>query len=155
MAVTVDYKFALVTQETVTGITGASISVIDYSQFEVNGRLNSTSTPPATKAAYLTIEGTGVDSGSIDFTALAGPLASTIDATGLKLQMLRVTNKATSTGNFALATGSYGILGYEVAPRETVMQLFNDSLDDVSGGAKTLDWSCTDDCEVQITLIFG
>jgi hypothetical protein len=158
MSLQADYKFALAAQQTLDTITGAAASRIDYSQFEVSGRLNATSTPPVTKAAYLTLTGTGVDSGVIDFTALAGPLGSTIDCTGLKLQGFRATNKATSDGYITFVQGAltpYVILDMQVYPGETLMHLFNDRLEDVAAGVKRIDWDCSDDCEVELTLLFG
>jgi hypothetical protein len=158
MAVTADFKFALTAEETLTGIAGASTSKIDYSQFEVSGRLNATSTPPATKVYYGTITATGSSTGTLDLTSLTGPLGSTITALGLKLQMIRLTSLAASAGDFELGPGAsngYPLPTYAIKPGESVMQLFNDRLDDVASGDKTLDWNCDDACQIQVTFIFG
>lgn len=158
MSVTVDYKFSLTTRETLSAIIGATTSTVDYSQFDISGRLNSTSTPPATEAVYMTLTGTGAGSGTIDLTNLTGPLNSVITAAGLKLQAIRITSATTSTGNFAIVEGAangYAGVTHTVGPGEAVMQLFNDRLADVAAGDKTLDWTRSGSLTVNITLIFG
>jgi hypothetical protein len=156
MALSADYKFALVAQETLDSITGAAATRIDYSSFEISGRLNATSTPPITKACYTKLTLTGATSGTLDLTALPAAVSGTQTMLGLKLQALRIA--VTGTGNFTLtegATNGYAIKEQVVGPGEALMQLFADRLADVATGDKTLDYTSSGSCVVNLSLLFG
>ncbi len=157
MALKADYKFSLVAQETLDSITGAAATRIEYSAFEVSGQLNGTSTPPISKACYTTLTISGAVTGSLDLTALPAPVSGTQTMLGLKLQAIRIS--VTGDGIFTLVdTGvvnGYDNPGFGVGPGETVEQLFYDRLADVAAADKILEYSTSDDCVVNLSLLFG
>lgn len=158
MAVSVSAQFGLTTAETISGITGATPSNVSYDQYDVALALNATTTIPATHACYTLITGVGATSGSIDFTALPGPLSTTQDTTGKKLRLIRIRNLAASTGNFTLATGAsngYPFVTQTLKPGQIAEVYFADGEAAVAAGDKTLDWTCTNNVSVELTLIFG
>ena len=121
-----------------------------------NERLDAASTPPATKYYSEILTGTQ----NLDLTALSRSERDTLDASGLKLQTLRLINIST-TNSVTLqdgASNAYQINGgdTEVLPPECrLMRTFSDSLADVDASNKNITVSATAGQTYRLTMIFG
>ena len=132
-------------------------------QFGSSVKLDADTTPPATKAWSAKLTSTQ----TLDLTALTRSVGATVNATGLRLQMLLL-NNLSATATLMIdkgASNGYPINGAAeglVVPPSGLAQLyFADGLADVAAGAKTLDLTVTpagsgtevEDFEIQ--LVFG
>lgn len=126
-----------------------------HSQFNVKATLNASSTPAVSFLSSQTLTGA---SGTIDLTSLP-TTEGTRDATGLKLKIIRINNKSTTTqfDIHAGASNGYVIGGdpINVEAGGCAMHYFKDVLAAVGASTKTLDWTLTASHTADITLIFG
>jgi hypothetical protein len=133
--------------------------VIDspFTAFNATLALLPTTTPPvALLAVYkTTIAGGGY---TIDLSAAQGS-NGTIDATGKRVQALRVSNPSGSTGDVTVATGaSNGISlpsSVVVPPGGEALIYYADVGADIDGTHKTLDVSGTDDDVPEVGILLG
>ncbi len=148
--------FSLVASATIPGV---GVQSLTYNSFASQKALTPTSTPPVTKAYVNEITGNC----TLDLTALADPLAGTIDGTGLKVQALRLVNNATGTSAPVLTVAANSTTGYalnglgslQVPAGGDLMIFFADKLDDVSGTKKLIDFTLAAGETFQIMIGLG
>jgi len=158
-------RFGLSVMETFTEaeLPAAKNRTIVDDQFGSSVKLDAASTPPATKA--WSAKGTSTQ--TIDLTVLDRSVGPSINASGLRLQMLLL-NNLSATASLMIdkgASNGYPINGSSeglvVPPSGSAQLYFADGLADVASGAKTLDVTVTpagsgvevEDFEIQ--LVFG
>jgi hypothetical protein len=85
------------------------------------GTLNASSTVPATKT-YSDLVTLVANTATIDLTSLGGGAGSTVDFTGLKVQLVKICVPTNSSEILVQkgAANAYNILGYDNASSETV-----------------------------------
>lgn len=150
--------------QTFTGEFIGDNETIAVDGFDTTTTLNASSTPPATLQANGT-KAMSAGTATIDFTALPGDTAmETKDATGLKLQRMRLKNPSTNANVVTVTKGAsngYGLTSggaswtVVLSPGEEVYFRFADTCPDVAAGAKTLDLSGTLAQELDYLFIFG
>ncbi len=148
-------------------LTGAFISSSDAT-FAINGMdadytINATSTIPATKATGYEIPlSTGAV--TINLAALTGPAGETLDATGLKVQAVKFTNKSTNANKITITKGASSGLGFAadgstftvpLSPGQSVQFEGVDANPDVAGGARQWDVTGTGSQVLQMTIVVG
>jgi hypothetical protein len=157
MAVDVSYTFLMSPQETLTGADGATSPVVTFDAFNTRGRLTASSTPPATKVICKTIALSG-GAYTLDLTTETGTNGSAIAGTGLRVQLIRVTNLGANAMTFsegasnglALACGTF------IVPAGGTVQMFlNDAAPDIASGDRTIDVAGTGSQQFQLTVILG
>lgn len=163
--ITATQRFALAVLEAFTAVElpASNNRSLNNDQFNKTVTLSATTTPPGTKgwAAKLT------SSQTINLAALTRSVGPTIDATGLRLQMVLVNNLST-TATLAIDKGASngypinGAAGGQVIPPGGSWQAyFADGLADVAAGARTLDatvtpaGSGTEVEDFEIIMVFG
>jgi hypothetical protein len=124
--------------------------------FDANLSLSATSTPPVTKSWTKQLTG----SQNLDLTNLVHEEGDTVDASGLKLQSLRVHNN--SVANTVTVddgvTNAYQLNGgdaYLVPAGGDLMVAFNDKLADVDATHKNLAITATAGQTYNIEMTFG
>lgn len=130
------------------------------------GTLNASSVPAVSKVFSDTIA-LAAGAGTLDLTALPGPASTTIDMTGLKVQLIKIKTPATNSGSIIVehkdaATG-YNLFGddnnsdesIECPPDSTRIFLYNEGLADVGAGDKDLKFTGTGTDGMQIMLVAG
>src|ERR1041384_4058255 len=132
MSVSVSYNFGVTVRETLsTGVAGSSSPVIVFSAYNESGTLNASSTVPATKhVQYLLTLSSGA--ATINLASLTGA-NGTIDATGLRVQMIRVKNLGANAMTFAegASNGIALACGTFIVPAGGIVQmLLNDASPD-------------------------
>lgn len=166
MPVTVNYELKLHAFDTAdAGIDSDDPQIVWHDlEADIKATLNAAGSVPVSKAwADKRTLSAGAD--TIDLTALSGPFASSIDLTGLKVQVIRITadagNAAPITVKFGSANSApYNLFGsagqVEVPAGGAVMLFGNEKLPDVAAGAKDLDVSSSDATAVyRIVLAAG
>ena len=124
-----------------------------------HGEFDGDSTVPATKV-WSDDRTLSAGADALDLTSLArgGDLAA-VDATGLKLQGVKVACPATNTADVLLTTGAangYTVGTVRVTPGGHHLAWFADGLADVAADAKTIDvTSGDDDAAYKVLLVFG
>ena len=152
-------RFSLSAVETFTvdEMPAAGNRTVTNNQFNSTVRLNAGSAPAATKAWSGKLAGNQ----TLDLTALARTVGETVDATGLKLQMLLLNNLSESASLMIAegASNGYAINGasgvYIVPPGAKLQTYYADSLADVAAGVKTLDITITAGEQFEVQLVFG
>lgn len=131
-----------------------------------NATLTATSTPAVTKVFSDTIA-LAAGAGTLDLTSLAGPASTTVDFTGLKVQIVKLKTPASNSGSIIVehkdaATG-YNLFGddnnsdesIEVPPGTVLIFIYNEALADVGANAKDLKFAGTGTDGMQIMLVAG
>lgn len=167
MAVSANYSFGMLTTETLeAGIDGVATGgdKIKYSAFDESGTLNASSTPPATKCSFDNIALVAAAK-TIDLTALTGANGATVDLTGLKVQLLRITNLGANSMTFSEgASNGYELLGNGwsiTVPgtagdrKSTIQILLPDTAPDVAAGAKNIDVAGTGTQQFELSIVAG
>lgn len=152
-------RFSLSVAETFTEdeMPAAGSRTVINNQFNSTKKLNATSTPPGTKAWAAKFTGDQ----SIDLTALTRSVGPTVDASGLKLQMLLLNNLSESATLTIVegAANGYAINGasgaYLLPPEAKIQSYFADALAEIDGTHKTLDITITAGQQYEIQLVFG
>lgn len=126
-------------------------------------QLTPTSTPAVSKAFSDSVQLTA-GAASLDLAALAGPLSTAIDMTGLKVQAILVLADAANTDVVTVDVGAtngyniFGTAGSELALAAGGFALFYspEGLPDVGAAAKTIDLSSPDtDAIVKVIIVAG
>lgn len=163
MSVSVNYTTNITTNETIdTNVPAAQASkaVVIHDAFNTATTLTSSTTPPATLAAYFE-QALTAGAATIDLTSLTGTNNLSIDGTGLKVQAFRFKNQA---GNAAItlvvgASNGYDLLGaatsVTLAAGQEIVIFGNDATPDVAAGDKELDISGTGTEICEITIVLG
>lgn len=130
-----------------------------------DGTLNALSTPPATKRFSDQIS-LSTGSGSLDLTSLAGPLSTTVDFTGLKVQLVKLKCPSGNTAAIEVVTAGangYNLFGLTNATAEKVSippggaaEFFcNDKLEDVDATHKGITLTGTGTESISVQLVAG
>lgn len=164
MAVSAKYRFKLDVSETLAmGLDLAANPTVTHKITHQENTINATSTVPATKA-YSDTASLSAGTATLDLTNLAGPISSTVDFTGLKVQIVKVSCPATNTAAVVVdvgATNGYNLFGdangqITVHPGGIAMVYQPNLLPDVAAGAKTIDLTSSDvDATYSIVLVAG
>lgn len=123
--------------------------------------LTGTTTPPATKVAAFE-KALVAGAASIDLTALSGTNGAVVDGTGLKVQAIKVVNKAANANAITISKGAangYALGGADFSvtlqPGQELVMFGNDATPDVANDAKTLDLAGTGTQAAQIIIVLG
>jgi hypothetical protein len=166
MAIAVNYA---IQASVIRTLSGAYVSSADAG-YTVNGlnqsgSLSASTTPPVTKSSTFD-KALVAGAATIDLTSLPDDDGNVgaVDFTGLKPQVVILTNKSTNANAITIAKGaSNGYTGFGAAfsitlqPGDTVAFKGNDNagVTDVASGARTLDLSGTGTQVLQVQLIAG
>lgn len=138
-------------------------STVSQNGLNEEGTLTATTTPPVTlSSAYRVTQSSGA--ATIDLTAFRGLTANeSLNATGLKLQLMKLRNLSTNTHKISVTKGASNGYGLDSAgtswtvvldPGQSVLFFLDDAAPDVGNTAKTIDVSGTGSeiLEVQLNL---
>lgn len=161
MSVVANYLSQLTVIETLAvGVPAASTPSITHSGYNTTEKLNSSSTPAATKAVANSYAMTA-GAKTLDLTALVGTNGATVDGTGLDVVAFKVINPA---GNSALvvkfgASNPY-LFGADAAWRHTLkagdeLLLLGRTNPTIGSGAKNIDFSGTGTESFQVVIVMG
>lgn len=157
MAVDASYNFLLRPQETLTTADGSTNPTVVFDNFDVTGRLNASSTPPATKVICKTITLSG-GAYTLDLTTETGTNGVAIGGTGLRVQFIRVTNNGDNAMTFSegASNGLAIACGTFIVPAGgTTMMFLNDASPDIASGDRTIDVAGTGTQTFKLTIVLG
>jgi len=160
MSVSATWALRLNVRETlVTDVDAASNPIINHTGFSSGDTINASSTVPATEVSADTwaLSGGAV---TIDLTSLPGTNGTTIDATGLKVQLFKVKNLGAAAMTFTEgASNGYALLGasfqFILAQNQELMLYLVDSAPDVGSTDKTIDVAGTSSQTFELILVVG
>ena len=134
---------------------------VRHDQFNGAATLSASTTPPVTKVAAFEQALVG-GLATVDLTNLAGTNGATVDGTGLKVQVLKIKNKATNANPITVKTGltdGYQLAGAnfetQLSPGQEFLFYGNDATPDIGTTAKTLDLSGTGSQAVEAIIVMG
>lgn len=148
MSVTVDYKLQATAYETLEiGVPAAASPIITHDGFSSSGQLSANSTPPVSKMAAFNAT---LSSGNLtlDLTSLAGTNNTTINATGLRPVLVKITNPAANNEALRINNGAsngYPLFGANFSitlpPGKEIEMVSADANTEtnIAAGAKTID----------------
>ena len=165
MSVTLSYTSNLnateVLESNVPAVATTANKEVKHTGFNKAVTLNGSSTPPATKVAAFE-QALAAGAATIDLAALTGTNGVTIDGTGLKVQAIKLVNKAANANAMTLSIGaSNGYDGWganfevDIAPGAEVVLFTNDAGSDIGATKKTLDIAGSGTETAQIIIIMG
>jgi hypothetical protein len=164
MSVSALYALTVTTTETLeTNVPAASATAkaVTHNGYNSSGTLTATSTVPATQCAYFE-KALVAGAATIDLTALTGTNGATVSLSGLKVQLLKIKNKATNAN--AITVGEGAANGYELAgnawsmilqPGQEFLFGGNDAAPDVGASAKNIDLAGTGTQAVEVAIVGG
>lgn len=163
MSVEVTFKTTITNVETLENNVPAAAAdkAVTHSGFNTSKTLNSASTPPATKGNAFELALSG-GAATLDLTAIPATGGGTYSGSGLKVQLLRIRNKAANANSISIAVGASN--GYELAGSDFKVTLApgqeftfygNDATPDVAAGDKELDLAGTGTQAVEIDIVLG
>lgn len=152
MPVTANYDLKLQVFETPDASIDSPDPQINWHELEpdIKATLDAASSLPVSKAwADKRTLTAGVD--TIDLTSLTGPFASSIDLTGLRVQIMRITADKSNSEDLVVKFGAsnpYPIFGaagtVNIPPGGALLMLFNAKLALVAASVKDIDVSSAD-----------
>lgn len=168
MAASVSAQYALtleVTETLALGLDNVDDPSFVHSIGSPEGTLNASSTPPATKVFsdnVALVAGTK----TLDLTALAGPASTSIDFTGLKVQLIALRCPTGNTLPILVQKGAanaYNLLGadnasaetLEVLPGDDVLLRRYDTLEDVDATHKDIKFTGNGTETINVLLVAG
>ena len=165
MSVTLSYTSNLTATEILeSNVPAVSITAnkeVKHTGFNKVVTLNSSSTPPTTKVAAFE-QALAAGAATIDLTALTGTNGVSVDGTGLKVQAIKLVNKAANSTAMTLSKGltnGYDAWGanfeVDVAPGAEIVMFTNDAGSDIGAANKTLDIAGSGIETAQIIIIMG
>lgn len=149
-----------VTETLDTNVDAATVPVVTHDGFSSSGVGNETNAVPETDVVADTYSLSG-GALTVDLTALVGTNNLAKDATGKKIQHIRILNKA---GNAAMtfvqgAADDYELLGatfsFTLLAGQEAMFNLNEAAPDVGATDKTIDVSGTDTDQFEMILTYG
>ena len=169
MAHSVSAEFAMrceVAETIALGLDNVADRAVTHTVGADEGTLNASSTPAVSQTFSDTIA-LAAGAGTLDLTSLAGPSSTTIDFTGLKVQLIKIKTPPTNAGSIIVehkdgATG-YNLFGddntsdesIEVPPGSVMEFKYNDKLEDVDATHKDLKFTGTGTDGMQMILVAG
>jgi hypothetical protein len=164
MSVTVTYKAQVTAVETIEANAGdlsAADKTITHSGYNTSLTLTATTTPPVTKNSSFALT-IASSAGSINLAALPGANNATFDATGLKMQILRLKAAGTNAAAITISKGAangYAFSGVDgkltLSPGQEITLFGNDLTPDVAAGARLLDLTGTDADVLDVQIVLG
>lgn len=165
MAVTATYDFKLSVSDAIAlGLDLVADQTFTHVIDGDSGSLTGSSTPAVSKAWSDEVQLTA-GALSLDLTSLSrGSVLSSLDLTGLKLQLIKIKAAIANTDTVTIADGAsngYSIFGdtsgsITLGSGDVAMFLFAETLPDVSATVKTIDISSSDtDAVLEIILVAG
>lgn len=133
MAASVSARYALeleVTEVLALGLDNATDPSFPHSIGSPNGTLIATTTPPVTKVFSDNLA-LVAGARTLDLTSLAGPAGTTVDFTGLKVQLIALRCPESNTLPILVQKGdanAYNLLGADNASSETIEMMPGDDL---------------------------
>jgi hypothetical protein len=129
------------------------------------GTLTASTDVPATKTYSDTLVLAG-GTQTIDLVALAGPGSTTVDCTGLKVQLFKLTSRKSNTNPVLIQKGGsnpYNVLGEDVSSGETlevmpggcVALYCHDGLEDVSAAKRNITITGDVNAIVDVQVVAG
>lgn len=165
MAIAAKYRFLLeVTEGLTLGVPNTSNPNLVHGFGNTQVNLSASTTPPVTTVVTEQVQLTAGEA-NLDLTSLSGPLSSSVDFSGLKLQLMKVQAAAANTGVVTMdpatanpylfcPTTSNPKIGLNAG--EMAMFYFNESLADVSSTALGIKFTSADvDAIVDLLLVAG
>ena len=139
-----------------------TVTMNEWNQGQKN--LTSSTTPPVTKhcAEEVDPSGSGASTATIDLTDFTDLEGESQDASGLKVQVLRVRTPSTNTGNVTIGPAGanpYQLFGtgtsVEFPPDSELNFQWNDTLADVSATVKNVLISASGSDTAYVQLVLG
>lgn len=162
MSVSVTYEARATVVETLEAnpdSASATKRQVTHGQFDQTAKLDSGSTPPATKVAAFRLTLTG-GAATVDMRALTGTNGASVDGNGLKPQIVRVKNLGANALTIQPGASNghdlFGAASLLIVPPGAHVQFFtNDGVEDVDDTHKTLDVIGTGSQVSEWTVIMG
>jgi len=163
MSISVTYQSKITVVETLETNTDSlgNDKQVTHDQFDTAKSLTSGTTPPVTKMAAF-VQALTAGAATIDLSSLTGVNGATVDGTGLKVQILKIKNKAESANPMSIAPGAsngYDIFGADfkitLQPGQEATLYSNDASPDIGAEDKTLDLAGTAEQECEISIVMG
>lgn len=165
MAVSAKYRFQLeVTEGLSLGVPNTTDPNLVHKFQDSVATLTASSTPPVTKVVTEQVTLTAGEA-NLDLTALSGPLGTSVDFSGLKLQLIKIMAAAANTAAVTMdpATANPYLFNpttanpkIGLAAGEMAMFYHNESLADVSSTSKGIKFSSSDaDAILDVLLVAG
>lgn len=157
MAVTVDYGFKLTATETLSSVDGVTTATLIHDAFNEVATLSGSSAP-AVSLVYEKLIALTAGAYTINLASLTGSNGVAQDATGLRVQLIRVKNLGANAMTFsegasngiALACGTF------IVPAGGIVQMFlNDASPDVASGDRTIDVAGTGTQTFELSIYAG
>lgn len=165
-AVEATYNALLTVKETLAlGLDNATDPTTPHTLGDHAATLSASTTPPVTKTFSDDIA-LVAGAGTLNLSTLAGPLSTTIDFTGLKVQVIKLVAASTNTGGITVAKGDaqpYNLFGednvssetVEVLPGDAVLIVHNETTEDVGAAIKNIKFTGTGTDTLRIMLVAG
>jgi len=166
MSVVATFGMDMNVRETLSqGVDGSASPVVSFTELNVGATLKSTTTPPVTTNYQDTIA-LVAGAYTLDLTNLIGAGGGVRDCTGLKVQLLRVSNRGTASLTFTKgASNGYALWSTThtvtlpaysgTGEYPTAMFFLPEGTPDVASGAKTIDFAGTGTNQFDISLAAG
>ena len=163
MTVNINYQSKITAVETLEANVDSlgTDKQVTHNQFDTTKALTSGTTPPVTKIA-ASVQALTAGAATIDLTNLLGVNGAVVDGTGLKVQILKIKNKAESANPISIAPGAsngYDIFGADfkvtLQPGQEATLYGNDATPDIAAEDKTLDLAGTGAQECEIIVVMG
>lgn len=168
MAASVSAKYQMLCQVTETlalGLAHAADPPTVHSLGSPGSTLIATTTPPVTKVFSGTVTLSG-GAGALDLTSLAGPQGTTVDFTGLKVQLIQlitpnntvsiiVEHKDGATGYNLFGNDNASDESIEVPPNSEMQFKYKDTLEAVDGTHKDVKFTGTGTETIGVILVAG
>lgn len=165
-SVSAQYKLLFEVTETLAlGLDNAEDASFVHSLGSPGGTLSPTTTPPVTKPFTDNVSLVG-GTKTLDLTALTGPASTTIDFTGLKVQLIALQCPTGNTLPILVQKGAanaYNLLGadnasaetIEVLPGDDVLIRRYDTLEDVDATHKDIKFTGNGTETINVGLVAG
>ncbi|HOD84163.1 MAG TPA: hypothetical protein PKG77_22295 [Phycisphaerae bacterium] len=147
--------------ETNTVSSAAASRTVKHTLLNKAVTLDGTTTPPVTKVAAFE-QALTAGAATIDLTALVGTNGAVVNGTGLKVQAIKITAKATNANAITITKGAsngYALAGAGFSVALAAGQEFvfygNSATPAIASDAKTLDLAGTLTQAVQVVIVMG
>lgn len=164
MSVTVAYAATCTVIETLTASVAdvpAANAKVTHSSFNTTAALTSSTTPPVTMTASFQ-KALSSGAATIDLTSLTGTNGSTVDFTGLKVQVVKFRNPAANGNAITVTYGASNphLLGgtafkWVLSPGQEILIYTNDASPDVGSSSKNIDISGTGSQAIDCQFVAG
>lgn len=164
MAVTLTYAATCTVAETLSTSVDSIVSAnrtLTHSAFNSTASLSGSTTPPVTKVAAFT-KALGAGAGTIDLTSLTGVNGGSVDGTGLKVQVMKITAPTANANVISIipaAANGYDFFGsdFKITLQPGAEALFygNDATPDIAAADLGLTLAGTGAQELDFVIVMG